>query len=149
LNWIKLRTSWGTSFKAPKLVDLYDTSDNASGMTVFPDPRSPSGQSVVAVLQGDNPNLKQETATTWTAGLDFAPEILPGLSLSLTYFNINYENQVIQPGPVDPLDILFQENQWAGVITRNPTPLEVAAICNRPDLYTSLSECLASTPAAI
>ena len=34
---------------------------------------SPTGSSVVLARQGNNENLKEETATTWTAGIDFAP----------------------------------------------------------------------------
>lgn len=154
LRWIpleslKLRGSWGRSFRAPKLDDLYDSSQNVAFITLLPDPRSPSGRSTILGLQGDNPNLRQETATTWTAGLDVAPAWLPGLKVSLTYYAIDYEGQIAQPGAADPFSILALEDEWAAVITRNPTRDEIAKVCNRPDFQGSRSDCLLSSPAAI
>jgi iron complex outermembrane receptor protein len=93
--------------------------------------------------------LRQETATTWTAGFDVVPVADPDLTLSLTYYAIDYTGQIVQPAAADPLDILIQEDQWAGVITRNPTQAQISAICNRPDFVGSVSSCLNSPPAAI
>ncbi|MDB6089611.1 MAG: TonB-dependent receptor, partial [Gammaproteobacteria bacterium] len=149
LDSLKLRGSWGTSFRAPKLNDLYDSSQNAAFVTSVPDPRSPTGRSTVLGLQGDNPNLKQETARTWTAGLDVAPVAVPGLKLSVTYYSIDYEGQIAQPASVDPSDILVQENEWAAVITRNPNATQIAQVCNSPEFQGSRSSCLLSSPAAI
>ena len=154
LRWIpleslKLRGSWGKSFRAPKLDDLYDSSQNAAFLALLPDPRSLSGRSTVLGIQGDNPDLRQETAITWTAGLDVAPAWVPGLKLSLTYYSIDYEGQIAQPGSADPFNILAEEDQWAAVITRNPTRSEIAAVCNRPDFVGSRADCLLSSAAAI
>jgi iron complex outermembrane recepter protein len=149
VNWLKLRASWGRSFRAPKLDDLSDSAENASFLTSLPDPRSATGRSTILGLEGDNPNLQAETAKTWTAGFDVVPESDPGLTFSLTYYAIDYSGQIAQPDAADPLDILVQENQWGAVITRNPTQAQIAAICNRPDFEGSVASCLASTPAAI
>jgi iron complex outermembrane recepter protein len=149
LEWLKLRGSWGRSFRAPKLDDLYDSANNASGLAVFPDPKSPTGHSIAMVLQGDNPSLKQETAKTWTAGVDFVPSADPGFKTSLTYYDIDYEGQITAPAAADIFSILVQENQWGAVITRNPTQAQVETVCNRPDFFGSRAACLASTPAAI
>jgi iron complex outermembrane receptor protein len=73
----------------------------------------------------------------------------PDLTFSLTYYAIDYTGQIAQPAAADPFDILIQENQWAGVITRNPTQAQISAVCNRPDFVGSISSCLASAPAAI
>ena len=149
IDSVKLRGSWGRSFRAPKLDDLYDSANNISGLTSLSDPASPTGRSVVLVLQGDNPSLKQETATTWTAGFDVVPEFDPQLAFSLTYYSVHYSGQITDPAAADPFDILLQENQWSAVITRNPTQAQIAAVCNRPDFFGSVASCLASSPAAI
>ena len=149
LPWAKLRGSWGTSFKAPKLLDLYDTSQNAAALIVLADPKAVNGQSPVLVRQGNNANLKQETAETWTVGIDFMPTISPGLTVSLTYYDINYEDRILIPGPSSPFGILMQEQQWAGAITRNPSRQQIDEICNGPDFFGSASDCLNSLPAAI
>jgi outer membrane receptor protein involved in Fe transport len=154
LRWIpvqalKLRGSWGRSFRAPKLDDLYDTSANAAGPLVLPDPQSPSGRSLVLVEEGSNPKLKQETARSWTAGFDLAPPYLGGATLSLTYYSIDYDNRIAQPAAGDPFDILMLGSEWASIITRNPSPAQIAAVCNNPYFQGSVSGCLASAPAAI
>jgi iron complex outermembrane receptor protein len=148
-GFLKARASWGRSFRAPKLDDLYDTSNNAEGSVVLADPKSPAGRSLVLVEQGSNPSLKQETAKTWTAGFDLAPSFLPTATLSLTYYSIDYENRIAQPAADDPFAILVNESEWAAVITRNPSPAQVAAVCNSGDYQGSRSACLASSPAAI
>jgi outer membrane receptor protein involved in Fe transport len=154
IRWIptqslKLRVSWGRSFRAPKLDDLYDTSANAAASVVLPDPKSPTGLSTVLVEQGSNPALHEETAKTWTAGFDFAPIFLPSSTFSLTYYSIDYENRIVQPAADNPFAILVNEREWAPVITRNPSQAQISAICNGADYLGSVSACLASSPAAI
>ena len=154
IQWIpteslKVRASWGRSFRAPKLDDLYDTSNNAAGSVVLADPQSSTGRSLVLVEQGSNPSLKQETAKTWTAGFDLAPVFLPGATFSLTYYSIDYENRIAQPAADDPFAILVNQHEWAAVITRNPSPAQVAAVCNSGDYQGLVSACLTSSPAAI
>lgn len=155
LSWtpvdsLKLRGSWGRSFRAPTLDNLSDLSQNQSFLTTLPDPKSATGYSTVLGLEGNNPGLKQETATTWTTGLDLVPVAVdPGLSLSLTYYSIDFTGQIAEPDAANPFDILGQESQWAAVITRNPTQAQIDAVCNRPDFVTSRASCLTSAPAAI
>ncbi|HEV2269090.1 MAG TPA: TonB-dependent receptor [Steroidobacteraceae bacterium] len=154
LRWIpteslKLRASWGRSFRAPKLDDLYDTSNNLAALIVLSDPKSPTGRSLVLVEQGSNPTLQEETAKTWTAGIDLAPAFLPDSTFSFTYYSIDYQNRIAQPAADDPFAILVNESEWAAVIARNPSQAQIAAICNSTDYIGSVSACLASSPAAI
>ncbi|HEY6515970.1 MAG TPA: TonB-dependent receptor [Steroidobacteraceae bacterium] len=154
IQWIpmqplKLRASWGRSFRAPTLDNLYDTSANAAGSVVLSDPQSPTGRSLVLVEQGSNPSLQEETAKTWTAGFDLAPPFLTGSTFSLTYYSIDYDNRIVTPGSDNPFAILADEVEWAAVITRNPTPAQAQAICESPYYQQSVSQCLASSPAAI
>lgn len=146
-KWLKLRASWGRSYRAPTLDDLYDTSQNVSGMANVPDPQSPTGNSLVLVEQGSNPYLRNETASTWTAGLSLLP--WRGTHLSLTYYAIDYWNRVEQPAAGDPLAILQDGREWAPVITRSPTATQIAAICNSPQYLGPIESCLSSHPAAI
>lgn len=145
---LKLRASWGTSFRAPTLIDL-DDSRNTASLESLADPRSPTGRSDILGLQGGNPDLKEERASTWTAGLDLAPSAWPGLQLSLTGYSIHYEDQVIQPGPSNPYEILYQEDQWASVITRNPSQAQIDAICNSPQFVSDPQQCNTLSPTVI
>jgi iron complex outermembrane receptor protein len=99
-------------------------------------------------MEGNNPNLKPETAKSWTTGFDWVPDFDPELALSLTYYSVDYTGQIAIPDFEDPFNIL-QGNEWAAVITRNPSATQIAAVCNRPDYYGSVAACLASSPAVI
>ena len=146
---LKLRASWGRSFRAPKLDDLYDTVNNVAGSIVLSDPKSPTGRSLVLIEQGSNPDLKQETAKTWTAGIDLAPIFLPDSTFSLTYYAIDYENRISQPAADDPFAILINENEWTAVINRSPSRAQIVAFCNSGVYQGSVPACLSSSPAAI
>ena len=148
LRSLKLRASWDTSFKAPNLVDLSDVG-NLSGIVSLSDPRSPSGRSYTLVLQGGNPDLKEERAITWTAGLDLAPQALPGFQLSVTGYSIDYKDQVIQPGLSNPFSILLHEDQWAAVITRNPSQAQIDAICSSPQFFGNPARCRTTPPTVL
>jgi outer membrane receptor protein involved in Fe transport len=149
-EWFKVRASWGTSFKAPRLTDLHDASHDSVSLVPLKDPRSATGSSVVLALQGRNPDLTQETAKTWTAGIDFAFRRWPGAALSLTYYSIDYTNRIALPAALAPTDILLQEDQWASAIDRNVSRAQIETACASPYLRgATVAQCLASPVAAI
>jgi iron complex outermembrane recepter protein len=97
---LSLRASFGKSFHAPQLADSFAidtraTANVTTGGTIVPD-NLPVGVPTLG-FAGGHPNLKSETAETWSFGLDYTPEYVPGLSVSLSYFDIDYRNQVIIP----------------------------------------------------
>jgi iron complex outermembrane receptor protein len=147
---LKLRGSWGTSFKAPNLFDLNYVRRNTAELVALRDPNSPTGSTLALGLSGSNPELKEETASTWTAGIDIVPSRLPDLHLSLTYYSIDYEDRIIVPGPASSSRILIEENLWQDVINRNPSLSEVAAICDS-DVYvgTTVQQCKSAPVGAI
>jgi outer membrane receptor protein involved in Fe transport len=48
------------------------------------------------IFSGSNPNLAAESSDSWTAGGVFQPRFIPGLSLSVDYYNITV-NDIITP----------------------------------------------------
>jgi iron complex outermembrane receptor protein len=133
VSTVKLRGTWGTSFKAPPFWQKTEQFNSQGFFTTsYPDPKSSSGASQVLVLFGNNANLKEETATVWSAGLDITPEIIPDLAIGLTYFDVNYKDKVEAGGSGS--STLQLEDQWAPVITRNPAQSQINAICNDPRL---------------
>lgn len=60
---------------------------------------------------GGNPNLQEETSDSWTAGLVLTP--LPGLSLTLDYYNIKLKNAIdtYGGGLNSALDICYNVDQ--------------------------------------
>jgi outer membrane receptor protein involved in Fe transport len=118
---LNFRSTYGTSFKAPLLVDL----DPIATSSVF---WFPVGGSLL--LLGGNPDLMPEASTTWTAGIDYSPKSLSDLSLSLTYFDIDLKDQVDIP----PNDLVFDftNPQFADLVNEDPTQEEIAALVNLP-----------------
>ena len=53
-----------------------------------------TNRSSLALLQGGNPNLTEEAADTWTAGLVFQPHWFEGVSFSADLWNIKVDNAV-------------------------------------------------------
>ena len=113
VNWmptdrLTIRGSYGTAFRAPTIPEIYGNSNNLFGQNYT----NPAGGAPLLgfALSGANTNLGPEEATTWSIGADFEP--LDSLRLSLTYFDVAYNNQVI--ANLSNLAILSQEAQYAG-----------------------------------
>jgi outer membrane receptor protein involved in Fe transport len=98
LSWtpvagLTMRTSYGTSFRAPNLSEL-----NAS-QAISTTAVTQADGSVVPVIQlsGGNIGLRPETAHSWTAGFDFAPKAIPGLSIEATWFRTIFSRRIGTP----------------------------------------------------
>lgn len=149
LDAVRLRGTWGRSYKAPDLLDADEQNRSSSALVPIPDPRSTSGTSLVLFRGGSNANLTAETARTWTVGIDVVPPASGGVSASLTYFSIDYRGRIAQPGEQPIINTLLHERQWTDVIARNPDRSTIDAICNSGSFFGPVDACLASTPAAI
>ncbi len=136
LSWspvdaLKLRGTWGTSFRAPNMLDLIEAGGlTAVGTRLYQDPKGNGGFSRVLLLTGNNAGLHEEKSEMWTAGFDFAPAALPGMVLSATYFDINYTGKIAFGSPPDGISVLVLEDQWKEVITRNPPQSLIDFLCS-------------------
>ncbi|MDZ4374359.1 MAG: TonB-dependent receptor [Phenylobacterium sp.] len=90
---LRLRASYGTSFRAPSLPQLFGQQIFASNRL----PRGDAGTVQIILLQGGNPTLTPETATSWSLGFDYAPAAIPGLKVSGTWFDTDFTNRIDQP----------------------------------------------------
>lgn len=52
----------------------------------------------IPALFGGNPNLREETSTSWTAGAAFTPSFIPGLTITADYFDIKVDNFITVAG---------------------------------------------------
>jgi iron complex outermembrane recepter protein len=86
-----VRTSWGTSFRAASLPQLYDA-PGASGTFLN---RADGSRALALFLVGGNPDLEPETSETFTLGFDYRPEGRP--NLSLTWFDTRFTDRIAQP----------------------------------------------------
>ncbi|GIL39915.1 TonB-dependent receptor [Roseiterribacter gracilis] len=145
---LEFRGSWGTSFKAPFLRQLNE-STNLILVTTIPDPRSASGRSSVLFLSGGNAQLKPETAETWSAGFDLRPRFLPGLTLGVTYFSVDYRDR-IQSLSTGELGVLLQNpSAFASAVRLSPSASDVQALYGSPQFSPTSTKPPASQIAAI
>ncbi|MDH5622489.1 MAG: TonB-dependent receptor, partial [Gammaproteobacteria bacterium] len=134
VNWqlvpaLKIRGTYSTAFRAPSIPELFSGVREAQLPTVDPcsnwaslDPSTVISQncqafgvpinyvqfgSIVITDIGGNPALKPEDAKTFTVGAVFEPGILPGLALTIDYFDIDIDNAINQTGGSAKLNICY------------------------------------------
>lgn len=129
-----LRGTWGQSFKAPIIAQL--TPPFFGVVYSIADPRSPTGTTTVLDISLGVRPLRPETAETWTLGLTYANADRTPLTVSATYFNIDYTDRIDLPSASV---LLANEAFFPNSIIRNPTPAQIAAIQNDPNLSNSFT----------
>lgn len=114
---IRLRGGYGTSFRAPNLMDLYrggagggaaltdpcnfnglratdaQVDANCQTLGVPADFTQPSAGSLQIARSG-NPGLQPETGQTTTIGVMFQPTFLPDFTMSIDYFEIDIKDAI-------------------------------------------------------
>ncbi len=103
-NDLKFHGSYGRSFRAPSLADvnpdataaLLPRTINAADIA-NPGYIGPAGTQGVVAVVGGNSQLQAEKATTWSAGFDWTPEAVEGLTATINYYNIKYTGKIDFP----------------------------------------------------
>lgn len=126
-----MRGSYGKSFRAPGLTQIQGfTNGGRGGLFVqnYSDPTNGGALRVGVALSAANRNLEPETATTKTLGFDWDLPLANKTKLSMTYFDIVYDKQIV--GVLSDLTVLNREALFAGtgIIQRNPSPELVAQL---------------------
>ncbi|WP_414663418.1 TonB-dependent receptor [Horticoccus sp. 23ND18S-11] len=102
---ITFRASWGKGFRAPALAELYLPQSVAVSFNI-PDPlrfgkpgavANDSGTGQRLVRSGGNPLLAPEKSESTNFGVQFAPAMLKGLSLSVDFYAVEVKNRIGQP----------------------------------------------------
>lgn len=119
---LTLRATYGTSFRAPSLVDSADQIKNIFIQNLT-DPTSSTGVTRGIFTNGGNGQLGPETAKTWSAGLDWKPKAISGLSVSATWYKILYNNRI----DVTPNTAMANGSVYAAYIIRRPAASDAAA----------------------
>jgi outer membrane receptor protein involved in Fe transport len=135
---VRLRGSWGTSFKAPSFSQVGTAatplSVNSTGSVRF---GGTYGVRNTVNLSGGNPDLREETADVWTAGLDLDSLLVDRLTTSLTYFNIDYRGKIQS---INSNTIAGQPDLYSDLVIFNPPQSLVDFYCN--GLFVVASGCL-------
>ncbi len=121
-DWLLIRGSYSTGFRAPSLVqsstgsltfsqEIRDTA--RFNVTGSPEDESSS----VQILAGGNPNLDSEDSENLSAGIVLTPPMLPGLTVSADVFRIEIDRSVAS---LDPQFIVDNEGDFPGLVERAP-----------------------------
>lgn len=123
---IRLRSTYGTSFRAPNLTEL--TARQSVSATVLP--RADGSQAAVLVLSGGNPDLQPEKARSWTVGMDLAPPGLAGVHANLTWFRTRFRDRIGRPALDHVDDVLIDPSLAPFVQNVSPStsPADLARV---------------------
>ena len=84
---------------------------------------------------GGNPNLRAETATTWSAGTVITPSFIRGLTLSADYYSIRINNAIAAVTAQDIVNTCYDNTtfptQFCVLFRRNPIRL-APAVAGQP-----------------
>ncbi len=106
---VRLRGNWGRSFQAPGMSDI--ALSGAPNWSILPltvrpffNPAfpPPAGRTVLLTAGGTISPLSPQKAQTWSLGVDFKPEDVPGLEAGATYYSIDYKGVIGFPPIFNP-----------------------------------------------
>lgn len=123
VDGLTVKGSYGKSFRAPSLAE---NSPVGGGAGLYGDTLPCATGTCYGIgIAGGNVDLKPEKATTWSTGVEWKPAAVPGLHASLSYFSIDYRNQIVALRGTSGLLTL---PYYAPYVTFNPTPAQIAAL---------------------
>ena len=98
----------------------------AADIFSFPDPLSTAGVTPVLLVGGTVPDLTPEEAITWSVSVDYRPSFADWLSISTSYFDVDYTDRIENPAPgIDVFSVLENEERYPGILVREPTQGEI------------------------
>ncbi|MGH8291648.1 MAG: TonB-dependent receptor plug domain-containing protein [Steroidobacteraceae bacterium] len=135
VDGLKLRGTWGKSFHAPDEYQLY--SGETDYFMTIPSGVAPGAPFNAFYRLGGNPDLRPETSTTYTTGIDLEPDNVPGLTLSATYYNIDYKNRILVPE--SNIFAILTDPAYAGYLTASPNPGQLQSYVSSAANYFDLT----------
>jgi iron complex outermembrane receptor protein len=99
IDGVRIRGNWGTSFHAPSLADTSGAVDTRVTsipivLNLRPGDAAFDRFRPILFISGGSPTLRPESADTWSLGADFKPKFLPGVTASLTYYNVDFSDVI-------------------------------------------------------
>jgi iron complex outermembrane recepter protein len=117
---LTLRVTWGEGFREPSLEELFGSP--VSTLEVTHDPlKNGLLESETNTLITSNPNLQPEDSRSFTAGFVYSPKYVPGLNMSVDFWDIERTGVVAAPLAQQVLDGTAPgvvERDAGGFITR-------------------------------
>jgi len=125
LPGLDLKGSWGRSFKAPTLFQLYgDRNLSLRKATVAGGVGYPAAATIL-LESGGNTALTPEHASTWSISAVAQPTLVPGLRVEVSYFDVQYRDRIVTPIPF--ISQSLKNALYAGYVQLNPSAAQLAA----------------------
>jgi iron complex outermembrane receptor protein len=164
IKGLRLRGNWSKSFVAPALTSFgadgqgttAETSVAAGPLNLavpiaaYPGVTSIPGASCNGTtctigtptiqglqINGGNSQLTAQRGTSWSFGMDFEPEFLPGLRLSATFWHTEFTGGVTAPLPGSAVNIAALQNLLT-IFPTGATPAQIASLVGSRPLTTSI-----------
>jgi iron complex outermembrane recepter protein len=105
--------------------------------TTFSPSSSPQSSVFTEGLNSGNPDLTEETAKTWTAGVVLRPGFLPSLTVTADWYDIRIQQAINTPEAEDVADLCVDQptldNPFCALITRDPGDGFISGFQTRPE----------------
>lgn len=117
-----LRASYGKSFKAPDLTNVYSPVSSLPGIDLPPDPLRGGELGIATIEFGGNPDIRPQTGNSRTVGMVWSSKAIPNLQVSLTNFRVTQDDRIVQPNIFFGFDTIPANL----VVRAAPTPDDIA-----------------------
>jgi iron complex outermembrane receptor protein len=119
---VAVRATYGRSFRAPSLYELY--LPRVQSPTLVADPRRAETYGAVQ-LAGGNSELEATRGESFAAGIEFTPQSIMPLTLSATYWHVVMNDRVV---PLNPVFAIAHEAEYSDRVLRaTPSAEDLAA----------------------
>lgn len=108
---ILLRSVYSRDIRSPAISELFAT--QSINLPTVIDPFRANAPTLVTRFTGGNPNLRPEIAHTLSFGGSYTPSYIPGLSLSVDYYDINIKDVIGTISAQDAINRCFAGYQPA------------------------------------
>lgn len=143
---VLFRGTYSQGFRAPSVLELYQGARQTNFQGVDPCNGGGGGRpgcagvpttynqsqfnaGLLAGVIAGNINLRPETADTISAGVAITPRFLPGLSLTIDYYNIKIQDAIASPSATQVLNLCANNGgAFCALVTRDPASGAVISI---------------------
>ncbi|MEO6153256.1 MAG: TonB-dependent receptor [Croceibacterium sp.] len=126
IDGLRLRGTYSRDVRAGNLSERFDKTGGSGNVT---DPRTAAQNAtyggttyVTTIFSGGNPAIKPEKADTFTAGIVFQPQFLPGFSASVDWYKVSIAGAIATVGTNEVARRCFADNdpQFCALVTTDP-----------------------------
>lgn len=123
LRDVEIRGTYGRSFRAPSLYELYLPHEESDGL--ISDPRRNGEPYFAKIVGGGTRDLEATRGESFATGIEFTPEAIRPLSLSATYWRVKMDNRVMALTSTAALQ--HEADVTDHVLRAEPTAADLAA----------------------